>query len=174
MAFGCLNVQLDLRMLSSDEPSNTDVDELLESWINATAPEAPEAAAGLGSTALSPAHAPPRVSGLLQGASLRDINPPLTSAANAGARLTNHPGATEAAKASSQVIGPSTNLDPEQELKAKRGKHTVDGVPDSAPRNSEVNRRAQKKFRAKQKVCLALSCQHTSVTNAQVFCVLAY
>ena len=158
-------------MLSSDEPNNTDVDELLASWINATAPEAPEASAGFGSTALSPA--PPRVSGLLQGASLRDINPPLTSAANAGARFIHHPGATDAAKASSQVIGPSTNLDPEQELKAKRGKHKVDGVPESAPRNSEVNRRAQKKFRAKQKVCLALDCQHTSVTNVQAFCVLA-
>ena len=146
-------------MLGSNEPSFADVDELLTSWINASAPESSSNAtiSKACERATAQNQAPPRVSGLLQGTYTRDINPSLQNTRISEGRYIDHArSAAAVAKAGDQATtAGSKTLDPEGDLNAKRGKHSAQAASEPATRNSEVNRRAQKKFRQRQKVSSA-------------------
>lgn len=142
-------------MLNSDEPNVTDVNELLNSWISASPPSLlhplPLSEAFEGTINSSHPAVPPRVSGLLQGTLLQDFDPSLNTVATPGVRYIQRTGSSATdVRPGDQTTVP--DLEPDVELFAKRSKRTGQGGSEPTPRNSEVNRRAQKKFRQKQKV----------------------
>lgn len=155
-------------MVSPDAPSLIDVDNLLHSWISA-----PPSGSSQGLSAFeaiersatsSQPDVPPRVSGLLQGTLVSDAKPYLSSTATHAASDAQHASSTADVKRSGDQARTNRTLEPEGQFAQKRSKHTGQGAVEPPTRNSEVNRRAQKKFRQKQKVhascTIVLSVEH--------------
>ena len=155
-------------MQTSAELTAADVDELATSWINAQSvgqssaemvmdlqqalSSAPTTYA-CSSEVTAPAVAPPHTTGLLQGTQISDINLALESDDSGVPAASGE--VQEQSEAQTGVDQPtsaaSRELDLEQAPAAKRANKNVPSAAEAPSRAVEVNRRAQKRFRLKQK-----------------------
>lgn len=163
-------------MVTPDEPSLIDVDNLLHSWISAPPSGSSQGVSAFEATERSATSSqpdvPPRVSGLLQGTLVSDAKPYLSSAVTGSASFVQHAGSPADVKRPGDQAGTNRTLEPEGQFAQKRSKHTGQSAAEPTTRNSEVNRRAQKKFRQKQKVhascTIVFSVEHYHYRNVHV------